>query len=547
MVPDHRTFLELCPRCAPLVNAPTADIYGVVDINPPTNLSRTNNPPSDVEVRETRQRIQLVGIQLVGIQLSKMELELDLTRKRTLFEKIALNCAILSPMRRAPEDVLLEIFAWVVAKSLEYTPSTRGAAYFRRSKGSPAPWNLSHVCSRWRALSVSSAALWVDISLHGRIRRDFIEAQLKRSSSRALRISVNWSSHGSNDEIFGLLATQAHRWQSIHLVVLTPAMLYILNNNPTNLTRLCTFSVGEIDPPETADVSDYRFLLAAAKLSTVLVGSNHETPLPFEDLRLNQLRISHDAPWRAVGRHLQQLTLLGLRRRDYHIVLPALISLKTAQDEVLESLTTPALQNLHFGYGYNSDHPQLVSFIRRSGCTLRRLSTDNTLFDMGFLRHIPTLWELGFKFPFPDPPAGFSRLLLTPSNPIPLLLPALRVLWVSHIACGEDNSVLDLLEKVVNSRRESRIHPTPSVSVLNSSSSHSLKRLGSKGMIVELWENKDASRRHEELLKHSHPITGSAVVPTPEFCAHNVCLNKFGFVSEIATVRFLRDELAIGT
>ncbi|KAJ7607906.1 hypothetical protein FB45DRAFT_763797, partial [Roridomyces roridus] len=62
--------------------------------------------------------------------------------------------AALSPMRRMPNEILIEIFVLTVP-SVESDGSW--ACTFSLQK---SPWVLTHVCSRWRAVAISTSALW---------------------------------------------------------------------------------------------------------------------------------------------------------------------------------------------------------------------------------------------------------------------------------------------------------------------------------------------------------------------------------------------------
>ncbi|KAJ7608739.1 hypothetical protein FB45DRAFT_945815 [Roridomyces roridus] len=519
---QHR--VDLCPRCGPLLlNAITVGTDGeIIDIDPPDHLALTNDPPSDIEAREVRQRIHHAGFQLanVKLELSRLHkhssyssvLELKLVRKRkALLKKIAANCAILAPMRRVPADVILEIFAWVLSQSLQGNP-LYGSAYFRMSDDSAKlfpPWNLSHVCARWRVLSLSTSGLWENICLDGRETRNLhatIQTQLERSALRSLRISFNSSSSLNHEILAGLLVEHAHRWQSIHINFLSTAMLDVLNNCGANLNHLHIFSVERIALSQNADA--YRFLLAAPNLSTVLVGAYSQASLPFEGLRLKQLRVPHNAPWLPVARQLRTLTLTGVRR-DSNIELPALLGLKVDREDILTSLTAPGLQNLHVDDVSDHAAAALVGFVHRSACTLRRLSTNNPLYDMNFLAEIPAIWELGLRLPERGVPIGLSRLDISGTNPNPAL-PELRLLWVFHSRrSGMDRKVRSSLEEIMESRSRSAAHLTAALSVFNFSGSElplkqpngMIQRLGSLGISVGFWEKESASRRYEEFLE----------------------------------------------
>ncbi|KAJ7138249.1 hypothetical protein C8R44DRAFT_661285, partial [Mycena epipterygia] len=65
---------------------------------------------------------------------------------------LAKNAAIISPLRRMPPEVLGEIFSWTL-------PSV-GVLHQRHFGVAISPWVLTHISSRWRAVSISTPSLW---------------------------------------------------------------------------------------------------------------------------------------------------------------------------------------------------------------------------------------------------------------------------------------------------------------------------------------------------------------------------------------------------
>ncbi|KAJ7146555.1 hypothetical protein C8R44DRAFT_566678, partial [Mycena epipterygia] len=65
------------------------------------------------------------------------------------------HVTVVSPIRRFPPEVLAEIFWWTRLPPHDYsrsavTPDLR----------TQVPWNISRVCTRWRAISVGLPTLW---------------------------------------------------------------------------------------------------------------------------------------------------------------------------------------------------------------------------------------------------------------------------------------------------------------------------------------------------------------------------------------------------
>ncbi|KAJ7483451.1 hypothetical protein FB451DRAFT_1170051 [Mycena latifolia] len=87
----------------------------------------------------------------------------------------AQNRAILSPLRRMPPEVLGQIFSWTL-------PSAR--TRIGRDLES-SPWILTHISSRWRAISLSTPSLWslvvTDYAASSRYPLPMLETQIARA------------------------------------------------------------------------------------------------------------------------------------------------------------------------------------------------------------------------------------------------------------------------------------------------------------------------------------------------------------------------------
>ncbi|KAJ7511614.1 hypothetical protein B0H11DRAFT_1680419, partial [Mycena galericulata] len=84
-------------------------------------------------------------------------LDAQLAEREQLLEHIKQHRAILSALRAFAPEILQEIFSWT-------SPSSR--AYTIPPPNTQSPWNISWVCSRWRACSISLPALWSNIVIH---------------------------------------------------------------------------------------------------------------------------------------------------------------------------------------------------------------------------------------------------------------------------------------------------------------------------------------------------------------------------------------------
>ncbi|KAJ7780747.1 hypothetical protein DFH07DRAFT_439107 [Mycena maculata] len=117
----------------------------------------TNYVPSDAEVQEIRNTLTepLRQLSLLDERLVQMQAAMDeLTVQRaSLKDEIDQHKALISPVRRIPQDILEEIF-------LSCLPTRQYMLIDARQ----APLLLGHICRHWRAISHSIPRLWA--SLH---------------------------------------------------------------------------------------------------------------------------------------------------------------------------------------------------------------------------------------------------------------------------------------------------------------------------------------------------------------------------------------------
>ncbi|KAJ7918622.1 hypothetical protein B0H13DRAFT_282997 [Mycena leptocephala] len=89
----------------------------------------------------------------------------------------------------------------------------------------PAPWTVSAVCARWRAIVVSQPRFWVSIhhSDRNRISSFRLETQLRRSAELPLNINFTAFSHRSAEirdlgfRKLGIICKHAARWEILSM------------------------------------------------------------------------------------------------------------------------------------------------------------------------------------------------------------------------------------------------------------------------------------------------------------------------------------------
>lgn len=97
------------------------------------------------------------------ILVTKASLKRVQNAKMTVESSILRHRGVLHPIRSIPDDILLTIFDWYTVMAM-----------YRRDAMSmcsdDAPWTLSHVSRRWRALVLSSPRSWSTGNIHRRCR-----------------------------------------------------------------------------------------------------------------------------------------------------------------------------------------------------------------------------------------------------------------------------------------------------------------------------------------------------------------------------------------
>ncbi|KAK7001322.1 hypothetical protein R3P38DRAFT_3048501 [Favolaschia claudopus] len=154
----------------------------------------TNYCPTDAEVLEIKNLIvrpirQLLSLDEEIAQLRKSIEKLEESRE-ILSSYVAEHSALISPIRRIPEDVLSEIF-------FACLPTHRNCVM----SASEAPVLLGRICSLWRAVSLATPRLWASLHIveprnnaaNKLIQRfDATKMWLGRSGRCPLSISIHW-------------------------------------------------------------------------------------------------------------------------------------------------------------------------------------------------------------------------------------------------------------------------------------------------------------------------------------------------------------------
>ncbi|KAJ7141717.1 hypothetical protein C8R43DRAFT_1017064 [Mycena crocata] len=181
----------------------------------------TSYVPSDSEVEHIKRHLEAPFS-----EVSRLEsLIRDLSAQREkLVEYISAHEALISPMRRLPQDVVQEIFVACL-------PTHRNAVMSARE----APLLLARVCSAWRTLAMTTPALWATLHIPLEYILDWgvtgpMAEWLERSGKRPLSLSIKGSRNMEHWEdcdadtvetAMGALIRSSARWHTLDLAFLS--------------------------------------------------------------------------------------------------------------------------------------------------------------------------------------------------------------------------------------------------------------------------------------------------------------------------------------
>lgn len=178
---------------------------------------------------------------MLGLQYDIPLLEQELFALDGLFVEISHRCdsvrkalechkAALAPIRRLPQDVLLEIFANIPTNALVPTN---------------APWVVGQVCFLWRSISLSHPSLWSEIFLDGYYavnrhqKQQALATILTRSKNHPLTIRIDalrvpnnyhFPDHPSNPiGDLSILAAHGSHWTALELHMNSTDLVHMLD------------------------------------------------------------------------------------------------------------------------------------------------------------------------------------------------------------------------------------------------------------------------------------------------------------------------------
>ncbi|KAJ7146411.1 hypothetical protein C8R44DRAFT_599817, partial [Mycena epipterygia] len=136
---------------------------GQKESSPPEHLLHSNDPPLDSDIQgvcgiieDDLSTLGLLDQKIAYIQ--KIILDPLLRQRNETEKRIHRHTAIMSPLRRIPPEILCKIFSFSLPSAEEL--NRLGPSFGHRDRFIPAPWALTHICSRWRLVALSMSPLW---------------------------------------------------------------------------------------------------------------------------------------------------------------------------------------------------------------------------------------------------------------------------------------------------------------------------------------------------------------------------------------------------
>lgn len=391
-----------------------------------TRLTRDNIPISDTDaqfVQEDILPVALGNLAVVDSRLEELRAELlSMTAEQNRWQKTVDHCrGALSPLRRFPTEILEAVFQIFCSQTDNILDILDG------------PWLLSHVCSLWRRIVLSTPSLWTHIavcdSFQPRVQRAYsyssstlLHIALSRSGDLPLNISFkNHADHMKLSQkfcdrlhhLFELLMRVAERWQHCTFYFLSHIEdLESLEAVKGRLISLETLKIEFSSADHSWELQTVDYFEVAPQLRSVELYAvdHHEFILPFAQLvcirehwlndRENDDAGMFPAPVSSFNRFLLECTQLDelhlvhlfahrvssaydwipmVSHRLRSLIISDPLLLKIVELPCLESLDIKTLSSID--YEGQAEWPvcpsqmyaPIVPFLRRSRCPLKCL------------------------------------------------------------------------------------------------------------------------------------------------------------------------------
>ncbi|KAJ7605836.1 hypothetical protein DFH06DRAFT_1150321 [Mycena polygramma] len=355
-----------------------------------TRLRTGNDAPLDSEIPSICKIIADGEERMARLDNQVRDLEATLAdlaqRRDDAVKHLREHRAILHPLRRAPPELICEIFAMTLDTADDST-HIKGTGY-------KPPWYLGHICRSWRLWALACPRLWTHITIPSSpahsTDRPVLETLLLWSSNALLNVCWTvedvdyWRSVDRN--LADLALVHCRRWATLRLdmSMIPPddalSWLHPVKGCLPSLRRLDVLSDGKI-----ADIRDV-FSIAPSLCEVLL--TDWELAYYSPDIQIPWDQITH---YRGVFAEEAQLNVLRAAPKlvqcaisfetpalppdeSASITLSLLRRLYIEKPVHLRHLTTPSLEELYCKQ-VDQEDPQvlLLPFVHRSHCRLQKL------------------------------------------------------------------------------------------------------------------------------------------------------------------------------
>ncbi|KAJ7167030.1 hypothetical protein C8R46DRAFT_269006 [Mycena filopes] len=375
---------------------------------------------------------------------------------------------VLSPIRRIPVEILSKIFTAYADLLLPQISDVKKGV-----------WMLGHICGHWRAVAVSTPALWSSFSFRcdprkhtGAASAAIADEFLLRSSGHPLSITFDCMggpfciAGGPCTDVFTAVLAHCQRWRTANIRI--PPHLYtelrMVKDNIPNLTtlRLNLLTLSREPPVAFHDTETFRSCPRLVDLQLTVHTANQLIDFPWHQLtRYSGSAVRGNTDVLASAPNIVDCILRYDRVQAAEPLVHQLQCLKLFDGGprsliALDNLTLPALTYL----STHTDFLQaVVALVRRSHAPLRVLELSAVQFSQPswFTRGAVSLLEVapgvtrlaisGRPGPKSAPAHGisdiFRALTLTHAAPAPIL-PHLAHLMVTGVVL--DEAFVDMIE-----------------------------------------------------------------------------------------------------
>jgi len=359
------------------------------------DIATTHNNPLSDDVQATA-HLLISDLELAIALLQESPTHPHLDEQREQYADMVTRCrSAVATQRKVPNEILVEIFCLAVDFPLVIQPNWN---IIRRDP----PWNISHVCSRWRRVLFSTSEVWSSLVLSAgskdwqrrsiRIARDIFA---RSSGNRLLSLEADLYLYSSwrekhESSLSKLIVSYAGRWKDLNLgtfvqtrLKFKPAELASPSGPFTSLESL------RVSPNCTSSLSVFS---GAPMLRNVTLNTSKPSSEIF------QLPLGNLTVLRIYAPCLDPTTLLAILQRCTSVILCVLPPGRdTNQPSLIVKSTTSttlcSLQHLHLTT--KKDHIDALSFLSfldlpaLVSFRLLDMYVDNTVSDW---RH----WRAGF-------------------------------------------------------------------------------------------------------------------------------------------------------